>query len=94
MLDADVNDGVNTREKIKKHDPLLATLLLHAYGDGPWRYTHTMPRNWGGQPRCAVQCTFQAHLHMIRSPVRSARISSERTHLVVEVLCLAVPCLT
>ncbi|KAL3139134.1 hypothetical protein ABBQ32_005920 [Trebouxia sp. C0010 RCD-2024] len=47
----DVNDGVNTREKLKKHDPLLATLLMNAYGDGPWRYTHTMPREWGGKAR-------------------------------------------
>ena len=49
---ADVNDGHNTREKIKAHDPLLSTLLMHTYGDAPWRYTHTMPRQWGGKPRC------------------------------------------
>lgn len=48
---ADVNDGHNTRDKIKAHDPMLAMLLMHAYGDGPWRYTQTMPRQWGGQPR-------------------------------------------
>ena len=53
LADADVNDGFNTREKIKAHDPMLAMLLMHAYGDGPWRYTHTMPRNWGGRPRSA-----------------------------------------
>ena len=59
LADADVNDGFNTRDKIKAHDPMLAMLLMHAYGDGPWRYTHTMPRKWGGRPRsvpCAKSC--------------------------------------
>ena len=51
MVCVDVNDGINTRDKLKRHDPLLATLLMNAFGDGPWRYTHTMPRDWGGKPR-------------------------------------------
>lgn len=48
---ADVNDGMNTRDMVKAHDPLLATLLMQTYGDGPWCYTHTMPRDWGGGKR-------------------------------------------
>lgn len=37
----DVNDGVNTREKLKGHDPELAQLLFEIYGDGDWRYDFT-----------------------------------------------------
>jgi hypothetical protein len=29
---ADVNSGINTREKLKRHDPTLAKLLAFAYG--------------------------------------------------------------
>ena len=35
----DVNGGINSREKLRRHDPALAVLLLGAYGDGPWRFT-------------------------------------------------------
>ena len=40
---ADVNDRVNTRKKLKKHDPQLAALLELAFGDGEWRYQQTSP---------------------------------------------------
>ncbi|GAX79212.1 hypothetical protein CEUSTIGMA_g6652.t1 [Chlamydomonas eustigma] len=39
----DVNGGMNTREKLKEHDPALAHLLLQAFGDGSWRYVHDCP---------------------------------------------------
>ncbi|KAL1504148.1 hypothetical protein AB1Y20_010557 [Prymnesium parvum] len=39
----DVNCGINTREKLRRHDPALALLLLGAYGDGEWRFTDTLP---------------------------------------------------
>ena len=35
----DVNACVNSRSRLKAHDPALALLLKHAYGDGPWRFT-------------------------------------------------------
>lgn len=35
----DVNNGVNSRARLCAHDPALALLLRHAYGDGPWRFT-------------------------------------------------------
>eukprot|EP00850_Spirogloea_muscicola_P012325 SM000079S22443 [mRNA] locus=s79:239580:241334:- [translate_table: standard] len=35
---SDVNDGINTREKLTKHDPGLARLCRTVYGNGPWRY--------------------------------------------------------
>eukprot|EP00271_Cylindrocystis_brebissonii_P006451 TRINITY_DN19243_c0_g1_i1.p1 TRINITY_DN19243_c0_g1~~TRINITY_DN19243_c0_g1_i1.p1 ORF type:complete len:402 (+),score=57.74 TRINITY_DN19243_c0_g1_i1:693-1898(+) len=38
-LRKDVNDGINTREKLRKHDPELAQLMAEVYGDsGTWRY--------------------------------------------------------
>lgn len=37
----DVNDGVNTREKLWKHDPELASLLREIYGNLSWRYDFT-----------------------------------------------------
>lgn len=39
----DVNDGVNTREKLKAHDPGLAAALKEAFGDGDWRYPDDSP---------------------------------------------------
>ena len=39
----DVNDGVNTRARLRAHDPALATLLAATFGDGAWRFTHTLP---------------------------------------------------
>lgn len=44
----DVNSGINTREKLKRHDPTLAKLLAFAYGDGTWRYPHTAPKKFSG----------------------------------------------
>lgn len=38
----DVNCGVNTREKLRRHDPALGLLLFGAYGDGSWRFTQTV----------------------------------------------------
>lgn len=43
MFTADVNDGVNTRNKLKKHDSQLANLLEKAFGDGEWMYQQTSP---------------------------------------------------
>ena len=37
---SDVNEGVNCRARLQAHDPALALLLRHAYGDGAWRFTH------------------------------------------------------
>lgn len=35
----DVNDGINTREKLWKHDPELASLLQDVYGKkNKWKY--------------------------------------------------------
>lgn len=34
----DVNDGINTREKLWKHDPDLSALLKEVYGKNKWRY--------------------------------------------------------
>ena len=31
--------GVNARARLAAHDPALALLLRHAYGDGAWRFT-------------------------------------------------------
>ncbi|GFH26612.1 VHL domain-containing protein [Haematococcus lacustris] len=39
----DVNDGINTRQRMKDHDPGLASMLQMAYGDGTWRYLHDAP---------------------------------------------------
>eukprot|EP00897_Mesotaenium_endlicherianum_P000990 jgi/Mesen1/10892/ME000935S10219 len=38
---SDVNDGINTREKLRRHDPEIAALLEQVYGDGDWRYNFT-----------------------------------------------------
>lgn len=43
----DVNNGINTREKLEAHDPGLATLLRYAFGDNPWRYTDDSPAPLG-----------------------------------------------
>ena len=34
----DVNDGINTRAKLKQHDPELASLLREVYGKNKWTY--------------------------------------------------------
>lgn len=34
----DIHNDVDTREKLKKYDPTLASLLEEVYGDGNWRY--------------------------------------------------------
>lgn len=34
----EVNDGVNTREKIRAHDSEVSELLQEIWGDGSWRY--------------------------------------------------------
>jgi hypothetical protein len=36
------NNGIGTREKLKKADPMLAALCAEVFGDGEWRY---MPPN-------------------------------------------------
>lgn len=46
----DVNSGVNTRVKLKAHDPQLAAVLAHVFGDGPWRYGHTSKKQFGDTP--------------------------------------------
>ena len=33
---------VDSRQRLKAHDPALAVLLRHAYGDGAWRYGDAM----------------------------------------------------
>lgn len=35
---------MNSREKLKLRDPLLAAILERVYGDGDWRYPATAPR--------------------------------------------------
>ena len=62
------------------HDPLLATLLLHAYGDGSWRYTHSMPRDWGGGPRYAVRSRATQAWHQHTCPRCSTVISTNLHH--------------
>ncbi|GMH39560.1 hypothetical protein BSKO_07458 [Bryopsis sp. KO-2023] len=49
----DVTSGINTREKLKAHDPLLASLMVEAYGDGSWRYQDDSPAKFvlKGQPQ-------------------------------------------
>ncbi len=34
----DVTAGINTRERLRQHDPGLAAMMRRAYGDGPWRW--------------------------------------------------------
>jgi hypothetical protein len=54
----DVTSGINTREKLKRHDPRLASLLAAAYGDGPWRYPQTAPAPFaahGGRSVCIAR---------------------------------------
>ena len=34
----EVNDGVNTREKLRVHDVEVSELLQEVWGDGSWRY--------------------------------------------------------
>lgn len=84
-----MNDGNNTREKVKEHDPLLATLLMHTYGDGPWRYTHTMPRDWGGGTRCATACCMQTCWQTLTVCGGSGVVHSLKWHLDP---CYAVLC--
>ncbi|HEY2584458.1 MAG TPA: hypothetical protein VGI81_01690 [Tepidisphaeraceae bacterium] len=36
--DSDANNGIATREAIKRADPKLAALLAEVFGDEPWRY--------------------------------------------------------
>ena len=38
----DVNETLNTRARLRRHDPQLAALLRAAYGDGAWRFTQTL----------------------------------------------------
>jgi hypothetical protein len=47
LLAADVTSGVNTREKLKRKDPELASILATVFGDGPWRYPLTAPQPFG-----------------------------------------------
>lgn len=49
-LRSDVNSGINTRVKLKAHDPHLAAVLAEVYGDGPWRYGHTSAKQFGDTP--------------------------------------------
>ena len=39
----DVNASVNSRARLCAHDPALALMLRHAYGDGAWRFTDSVP---------------------------------------------------
>ena len=43
LVFADVNNGINTRPKLRRHDPQLAGLLEQAFGDREWRYQDTSP---------------------------------------------------
>lgn len=45
---SDVNSGINTREKLKAHDPGFAELLAEVFGDGSWRYPQTAPAPFKG----------------------------------------------
>jgi hypothetical protein len=38
----DVNGHVSSRARLCAHDPALALLLRHAYGETPWRFTDTL----------------------------------------------------
>ena len=40
---ADVNSGIDTRQKVKQRDGQMAALLHQVYGDMPWRYWHDCP---------------------------------------------------
>ena len=40
---ADVNEGWNSREALRAHDPTLGALLAAAYGEASWRYTSELP---------------------------------------------------
>lgn len=39
----DLNGGVRSRESVKQKDPLAAKIMLLAWGDGSWRFTHDSP---------------------------------------------------
>ncbi len=40
----DQHNHVDTRDKLKKYDPALATLLTEVFGDTDWRYTQAVTR--------------------------------------------------
>jgi hypothetical protein len=51
----DVNSGINTRDKLKQHDPQLAALLEEVFGDGTWRYPHTAPGQLRPKAKAATE---------------------------------------
>lgn len=52
----DATDGVNTREKLKKRDPLMATIMVAVWGDNSWRYPQTAPAEFSHKrSRAAVE---------------------------------------
>ena len=67
----DVNGGINSREKLRRHDPALAVLLLGAYGDGPWRFTDVVSQVL---PRVSIHCS-----RLTISEETRARVPSQLT---------------
>ncbi len=70
----DVNDGVNSREKLAQHDPGLAQALQAAFGDNPWRYPHTAPGPLRDRSGRAVQ----------HSSVPAGRLVGGQGHMALE----------
>lgn len=79
---ADVNNGINTRRRLKRHDPQLSALLEQAFGDGSWRFTETAPseflpvglRRWDPYSQPFVRC----HMHCSALWVRKSPYSLKR----------------
>lgn len=69
----DVNDGHNTRSKLKHHDPELSLLLAETLGDGPWRFPHTapFPLSHKKRPRDEPRSVPIPDVEMDRSPLLS-----------------------
>ena len=75
---SDVNDGHNTREKLKQHDPDLCSILAETLGDGSWRYPHTAPSLFGQRKRQRAESNpisspVMEEIEMDRSPNPSPR---------------------
>lgn len=100
MCAADVNSGINTRAGLKAHDLVLAALMVHAYGDGKWRYPQTAPAAFtphagARSPRCAQlgRCNgATVDGQVLRCAGRCARTAAAACSAVCARVCCALLC--
>ena len=86
----DVNQAVNSRARLCAHDPAIALLMRHAYGDGAWRFTDCLKQESRDEWRGRQQATPPPAKRPTASAEPAAPPRSEAEDLEEQMLAQAI----